>query len=221
MHERLSFAAEANLRAAGTSYDVGRFLYAVQLYEYCARNYGLTLTGEEYQLVTDKVAEIREIYDAPLSALSEMMGDVHGRLAAEDSGEETQSTERHIVAVLEDLIKTAEEQQQGGGGQSGGGPDDQQNQDQEQGGAGQARGQGATGGNRPTSPMQTSRIVPGRLPKPVRGTTEHDTGESGDWAGLPPRQRDQLQEIARRNRSERHRRMTNKYHRRLAEEGSE
>lgn len=220
MPERLSFAAEANLRAGETSHDTGRFLYALQLYQYCARNYGLTLTAEEYQHVTDQIAELREIYDAPLSAVSDMMADVHERLAVEDSGSETQATEQHIVAVLEDLIKTAEEQP--GGGQSGKG----QSSGRQEGGEenrqrGQGEGRGSSPGNRPTSPMRESRIVPGRLPKAVRGTSVHDTDESGDWANLPPRQREQLQEIARRNMSERHRRMTTRYHRRLSEEGSD
>jgi len=223
MPERLSFAAEANLRAAETSHDIGRFLYALQLYQYCAHNYGLTLTAEEYQHVTDQIAELREIYDAPLSAVSDMMGDVHERLAVEDSGSETQATEQHIVAVLEDLIKTAEEQR--GGGQSGkSGSSDRQKKDGEngqRGQRGQGEGQASRPGNRPTSPMRESRIVPGRLPKPVRGTSVHDTDESGDWADLPPREREQLQEIARRNMSERHRRMTTRYHRRLTEEGSD
>ena len=221
MPERLSFAAEANLRAAATSREVGRFMHALKLYEYCARNYGLTLTAEEFQDVTDQAAELREIYEAPLSAVSEMMADVHRRLAAEDSGDETQSTERHIVAVLEDLIKMAEEQAGGGQSSSQSGSGDGEGEDEENSQAGRGAGQDSGRGERPTSPMRESRIVPGRLPRPVRETGEHTTDESGDWANLPPREREQLQEIARRNQSERHRRMTTKYHRRLTEEGSD
>ena len=143
-----------------------------------------------------------------------MMGEVHQQLAEADSGADTQSRQDRIVAILEDIIKTAEEQQ----GQSSGSPDQQppesqadQEEQQGQRNAGQA--------DRPTQPMPDSRIVPGRLPEAVRGATVHATDESGDWADLPPRRREQLYEIARRNTSERRRRITTEYHRRLTEEG--
>lgn len=214
MPEQLSFAAEAGLRAAETSQEIGRFMHAMKLYAYCLRNYGLTLTAGEFDAVEEQLGNLTEIYQAPLSALAGMMGEVHQQLAEADSGADTQSRQDRIVAILEDIIKTAEEQQ----GQSSGSPDQQppesqadQEEQQGQRNAGQA--------DRPTQPMPDSRIVPGRLPEAVRGATVHATDESGDWADLPPRRREQLYEIARRNTSERRRRITTEYHRRLTEEG--
>jgi len=219
MPERLSFAAEAGLRAAKTAEETGRFIHAMQLYDYCITNYGLTLSAEEYATAEAELRKLKEIYDAPMDALAGMMGDVHDRLVEADSGIETQAKQDRIVAILEDIIKTAEEQ---GGGQSDGrGQQSGQNGAAEQRQREAGRDSSRDQGGRPTSPMERGRLVPGRLPKPVRGAHVHATDESGDWANLPPRKREQLQEIARRNMSQRHRRITTKYHQRLTEESSD
>ncbi len=224
MPDRISFASASAAAAARTYEQLDRGLYAMQMYEYCLKNYGLTLSKAEFDAMAAKLEELAGIYGKPMDTLVQWMGRVSKRLEAEDSGRETQKTEQEIVALLEDLIKTAEEQQ--GGGSSGSGQQGQQGQQgQKQGqgqgqGQGQAQGQGKSGppsGTRqPSSPAQRSALVPGGVERPTELSKIRDTGESGDWAELPPRERLRIEQLRKRAMSERHKDIITDYRSRLA-----
>jgi hypothetical protein len=217
MPDRISFAAASARKAAETYETLGRGMYAMQMYGYCLKNYGLTLSRGDFDAMMKKLEALAEVYKDPLAAAAEKMGRVRKRLADNDSGAETQKKEDQIVALLEDLIKTAEERQAGGAG--GKKPAGGQKRQPRRGEA--AATAGLPGARRqPSRPAERSAVVPGPVERPTRLTKIHRTSESGDWATLPPRRREMLQQIRDRVMSERHREMISDYRSRLAEEGS-
>ena len=108
MPDRISFAAAAAVRAAETYEKLGRFLYAMQMYDHWTKNYGLSADPVRLAAAARKIEHYREIYKEPMKAVAERMGQVKRRLEAVDSGKQTRETQKQIVALLEDLIKTAE-----------------------------------------------------------------------------------------------------------------
>jgi tetratricopeptide (TPR) repeat protein len=221
MPERISFAAAAALRA-GASYDSARRgIYARDMYDYCLTNYALAIEEDEFEQVAARLAELEAIYEDPMAAVATMMGDARQKLQLADSGQTTQQAQREAAAILEDLIRTMEEKDQQNSSNSQG---SQRQRQQKEGSSSSEQQKPATGsqsGNRPSSPMENSRLVPGKLPEPSRLANIHDSDESGDWASLPPRKREAIQQIMRKTMSDRYRRIVSDYHRRLAKEGSE
>ena len=220
MPERISFAATAAVQGAQAFDEAGRLRYAKEMYDYALDNYGLALTADEVEWVLDRLAALEPAYEEPLAVAAKMMGDAETRLAAADSGDQTQATQDRVIALLRDLIMTMEEQQQSQQNQQ----QQQQQQKQQRKGQGDGRQKQPEDGpspEQPSSPMTDSRLVPGRVPAPTRLSTIHEATESGDWATLPPRQRQKIQQIMRRSISQRYRRLVSDYHRRLSEEGSE
>jgi len=223
MPDRMSFAASASLSAAKAYEKLHRFQYAMEMYVYCIKNYALTLDKEQGESITKKIDDYIAIYKDPLAHLAGEMGQVQGRLAKSDSGKKTQETEQQIIALLDDLIKTAEDRQGGGGGQSkkrqrGEREGEQEGEGQGQ-GQGQQQAQGSQGGDQPTSPMQDSRLVPGAVQRPNKLSQTHNSGESGDWSTLPPRQREQIMQSVKKVLTERHKGIIRDYHSRLSKEG--
>jgi len=217
MPDRISFAAQSALNAARAYEKMSRGLYAMEMYSYCLKNYGLTLDQSEADELVAQVRRYAEIYKDPLGSAAAGMTAVQARLEALDSGPEPQKRQGEAISLIEDLIKTAEEQQASSGAQGRqqqaasqpGGQEDRQAS------AGQA-GQPMTTG-RPASPAQRSALVPGAVRRPARGEGDVAAGESDDWAQMPPRQRQQLQQIMRKVISERYRDIISDYHRKLAE----
>ena len=222
MPDRMSFAASASLSAAQAYEKLHRFMYAMEMYVYCIKNYALTLDKEQGEAVSKKIDDYLAIYKDPLAHLAGQMDQVQGRLAKSDSGKKTQETEQQIIALLDDLIKTAEDKQGGGGQgkqrQRGQREGEQEGQGQGQ-GQGQQQAQGSQGGDQPTSPMQDSRLVPGAVQRPNKLSQTHDSGESGDWSTLPPRQREQIMQSVKKVLTERHKGIIRDYHSRLSKEG--
>lgn len=217
MSEKQSFAGDAVERMAGLYERMGRRLYALESYRMCLSRYGLMLSRERFDEINQRIAELTRLYSAPLSAAEEMMGDVADRLADADSGEQTQQKQREIVMLLEDLIKTAEERSSGGGQDSGGQRQRQQRQEASR----RNSSSGARGGNRPSSPLDTGMLPEGNAGGTGELSRVYEGGESGDWAALPPRQREQLREAAEQAMPERYRRMIQDYRTRLAEQRPE
>ena len=227
MPDRISFAAASAVKAAAAYERLHRGTYAMEMSVYCLKNYGLTLSKEDFDAIMDRIEELKELYADPIGSIVGRMQQVRDRLAAADGGDETRKAQEQIVMVLEDLIKTAEEKSKSS---------DQQKQKSQQrkqqgrcpkcgkkgcqgqcrGGAGTAMGQPG-GTNQPSSPAQRSALVPGAVERPVRRSVEHVTAESGDWAKLPPRERMRLEQIRRKTLSERHRDIISDYRTRLAE----
>lgn len=218
MPDRISFASAAAANAADIYEKMGRRMYALQMYIFCLKNYGLTLSKEEYDELFKRVETLQKIYEKPLDAVAGMMGDVKTRLDKSDSGKDTQAKEKEIVQLLEDLIKTAEEQQKGGGQSPKPKPNDGKGKGKgEKPGDATAQGQkpGQTRGT-PSSPAMKSALVPGAVERPSKLEKKMENGQGGDWAELPPREKERLQEVGKKLMSERYRDAISDYRNRLA-----
>ncbi|MCE5277284.1 MAG: hypothetical protein ABFD92_02890 [Planctomycetaceae bacterium] len=220
MPDRIGFAAGAALAAAQCYERDNRFRYATEMYVYCLNNYPLTLGEDQIKLIADKIQEYTDLYKDPMNAVATKMGGVRARLAAADTGAKTQEAEDLIVAILDDLIKTAQEQsdqqsQQSSSSSSGKKPKEKEG---EQKGEQSASGQ-QPGGGQPSSPAQKSMVVPGAVNRPGKLAAVRNTSESGDWSQLPPRKREELDAMMRKVISERYRDLIRDYHSAVAEEG--
>jgi len=224
MEDRISFAAAAAMESARIYDALDRFTYASQMYDYALRNYGLTLDADTLDAVTKKLKEYDAFRTDPLGWAAGGMGEVKKRLDAGDSGKDTQKKEDQIVAVITDLIKTAEEQQRSGQSQNPSQKKDNK-KGQKKDGQGQASGQGKQGSpqgtRQPSNPAQVSAVVPGAVARPTKRSQTHSGAESGDWANLPPRERQRLEQLRKKVMSERYRTIIGKYRARVAEGGSE
>jgi tetratricopeptide (TPR) repeat protein len=217
--DRISFAAEASMDAAHAYEDMNRRMYAMEMYIYALKNYSLTMSREQVDELYERVEALQELYKDPMGAVSSMMAEVTDRLRDEDAGEQTQKTQGEIVALLEDLIQTAEEKQNSS---------QQQQQQQQQGKRKnednqQAKSQGQSkqgqqpSGNQPSSPALAGGLVPGPLSQPNRLAREHGSDESGKWAELPPREREQVQSVMKQRLAERRGDLVRDYHKKIAE----
>lgn len=215
--QRISFAVSAGVEAAKSFEKLGRFYYAMQMYVFCLRNYAITFSADEVKDMVAKIQRWQETYRDPMGSVAQEMLHVQTRLAATDSGSETQAVEKQLVAVLEDLIKTTEEKQNGGGGEnSANNPAQRQGEEEKEKAAG---GKGAGGKNQPSSPATVSRLVPGSVERPPKGFSEtRPADEQADWSTLPPRQREKLEEMMRKMMSERYRDQVSDYHSALSKE---
>lgn len=223
MPDRISFASAAALEAADMYEKMGRFMYAMQMYAFCVKNYALTIDKATAEKILKKVEDYTEIYKDPMGTLATLMGEVEDHLAKINSGKETQDKERKIVAILDDLIKTAEDQQSGQSSQSQGQKRGKRKGEGKKPGEGKGQGQGKQGqqgGMNPTKPMQDSMLVPGAVKRPPKISRTHTGIADGDWAKLSPREQEQIQAKMRKLISERYRGIIRDYHSRLAEEGS-
>jgi len=207
MPERISFAVTASLKAAEIYEQIDRYYYAMGMYGLCLKHYGLTLSADEFERIRLKLEQWQETYKKPLFSIAEKMGEVEKRLRGSDSGRQTQKKGREVVLLLEDLIKTIEEKQCGGGQGQGKGQKKGRRQGQGKGGQGKGGSKGgpAAGTGQPTSPATASRLVTGHVQRPGKLSAVRPTEESGEWAKLPPRQRQQLEQIMKRAMSERNR----------------
>jgi HPt (histidine-containing phosphotransfer) domain-containing protein len=222
MSDRISFAGDAAMRMAQLYDRTGRGMYAMQAYAFLLKNYGLTMDERAFDDIYAKIKKLQEVYGDPMGTVAKMMSDVKERLAAVDSGSDTQLKEKDIVALLDDLIKTAEEQSQSQsqGSQnkkkkSGKGGGDCQNEGDSS--SAMARGKGKPN-NKPSSPARQSTLREGETTRAGKGSDVHDTGENGDWSALPPEQQQKLEQVRQRLLSERYRDIISDYHKRIAEE---
>ena len=220
MADRISFAAAAAMDSARIYDEMHRYTYAAQMYSYAVTNYGLALDEEALKLIEEKVKEYSEFGDNPLAWAGTMMADVKQRLETSDSGTETQAKEDRIVAVITDMIKTAEEQQRSG--QQGQGCKSQQKKKRQGEGSAQGQGKGGKKGppkgtNQPSSPARVSALVPGAVARPTKRSDVRDTAEIGDWANLPPRERQRLQQLRKKVMSERYRGLIGKYRTKISQ----
>lgn len=220
MPDRISFAAEAAVRSAEAYEKNGRFRNAMEMYAYCVRNYGLALDKSRLAGIMAKIEKYGKLYKAPLKAAADMMGLVQRRLESVDSGRETRKKQDEIIALLDDLIKTAEEQQQRQSQGSGKGRQRGRQKSQGRRGKG-AKGRASGGTQQPSSPMRNSSLPPGVVRRPPKdASTIRPTNETGDWARLPPREKQQIEQVMRKLISQRYRSAISDYHTRMAEDGN-
>ena len=226
MTDRISFAAEAVMRLSQLYEKNGRNIYAMQTYAFLLKNYGLTMDAKSFDDIIAKVKKLQEMYGDPMGTVAKMMSEVKERLAKVDSGKETQATEKSIVAMLDDLIKTEEDKASQQQSQS------QQNakkQGEKKPGEGKdgKEGEGKEPGKLPNSkPVKK----PGKqgAPKsvlrnggdPTHGdkvSDAHTGKEKGDWVTLPPEEIEKLKEMCRTRVNERYRDVIIDYHRSMAD----
>jgi len=147
----------------------------------------------------------------PLEAVARRMDEAGRRLAAVDSGAETQDVQRGILALLDDLIRQAEQDASGQG----------QGQGQGQGAAqGQAAGAGRgppQGTGRPASPATRSALVGGETARPHGLSQMRPADATDDWGRLKPRERQALLEAFQEMFPERYRDMLEAYYKSLSE----
>jgi hypothetical protein len=194
-----------------------RRYYAMTLYNLWVESFGL-LDTETARDLARRADEIAADYEDPLGALSGKMSTVADRLAAVDSGRVTQKKQKEIIAMLDDLIATAEEcsscSGKAGGkcgkcgkagckGGCGGG------------GTGSGKG-GAKGVGIPSSHATVSRLVGGATVRPSGLSDVRPSDGSDDWGKMPPRQREKLLETFKETMPERYRQMIRDYYKRLA-----
>ena len=214
MSERMSFASTATLHAAELCRSRREYIDAMSYYAFALKNYGLTLTDAEYDDGLDFIIKYKAIYENPMVAVAGMMEDVEQRLAQGDSSAETQAVQDEIIAILEDLVATnppgANQPPPQGRAPKRGEEEDEKKPDQD------GKPQPKKSSQRATSPMTESAISEGTRSDATAASREYTSEESGDWATLPPREREKLQELARQAMDERHRKLAVDYHERLA-----
>jgi len=228
MPEKVSFGTAAALKAAAAYEKMGRFIYAMEMYAFCLKYYGLTLDAEEAEQVATKLQDYQKTYSDRfgLPVIADEMHQVRRRLEQADSGTETQAKQKRIVALLTDLIKTIEEKQKGGGQGKGKGkgkgkkPGEGSSQGQGQ-GQGKGKGNRPAGAGQPSSHARVSALPPGPTQRPGKLSPIRPTAETGDWTVLPPRERERLEQIKRKLMSEQYRNMIRDYLSRLAQESPE
>jgi len=227
MGDRISLAAAAAIESAALYEKMQRFSYAAQMYAYAVDNYGLTLDDEVLNMIKSKTTEYAEFANDPLDWAQTEMAKVRGSLDKGDSGKATRDKQEKIIAVITDMIKTAEEKQQPGNGDGDCNKPRSRQPAQpgpgQQPGDGQGPGQGQKpGGTRqPSSPAQNSALVPGPVARPTLVSQTRNTSESGDWATLPPRERQKVEQLRTKVMSERYRDLISKYRTKVAEQKSE
>ncbi|MFP4214619.1 MAG: hypothetical protein ACLFVH_01725 [Phycisphaerae bacterium] len=231
MPDRISFAAEAAVQAANVYEEMGRFYYAMQMYQFTLQNYEVTLPSKTVTRIRSRFEELQAIYKDPLNAIAGKMAEVEDRLASADSGQTTQQREQEVAAILEDLIKTMEEQKQQnqddsqsqgegeGEQQQGKGKGEGEGEQQGKGKGKQGQGKGGKAqGENPSSPAQSSYLPSGMADRPTaRADDRSDVTESGDWATMPPRKREELNELSKKFQSEVGKNRVRDYHTKLAE----
>ena len=218
--DRISFASSSSLRAARAYEAMNRNLYAMDMYVYCLKNYSLTMDKEEISAIMEKVEKLQGIYKDPLNTAADMMSEVKERLDRKDVGKGTQKRQGEVLALLEDLIRTAEEKERLEKNQK-----RKQQQRQRKGGQkpkGQAGKQGQKQGKpgmtrNPTVGAKVSVLVPGPVTRPNKLAQKHGGSDSGKWSDLPPRQREKVRSLMRQRLAERRGDLVRQYHRKLAE----
>jgi len=220
MPERISFAACAGISAGETYEELSRFRSAMTWYATAVNNYYLALDDDDVEKIAGKLEKYQDIYKDPIGAVATRMDTVHERLKKIDSGKETQETEKQIVAILEDLIKTLEENQGGSGKGESQEKDKRKNGKGKDGKGKDGKGKGEARGNKPSTGATESTLPVGETVRPHDLAKIHDTTDGDDWANMPPRQREKLRNLQRRALSERHRDIIKAYHKRIAREAT-
>ena len=220
MPDRFSFSAIALLRAARMYDKMHRYFYAMSLYKFWVSSFGI-LDPKTANEISARANEIEEDYRDPLGTLAKKMSKVKQRLSSFDTGKETQKTEQEIVAMLDDLIATAEENASSQQGSSGGKKKGKGKGKGE--GKGKSKGKGGKKGRGkrprgiiiPSSHAAVSALTGGMVQPRDLGKSHPIVGTS-DWGRLPPMQRKKLLESFKQGMPEIYRDMIRDYYKKLA-----
>ncbi len=220
MPDRFSFASKSASRCAQIYEKMKRFRYAAEIYAYCLRNYGVTLSEKETRKITERLEYLQEIAQDPLGALASRIGQVRSRLEEADSGKVTQTKQEEIVAILTDLIKTAEEKPQSKPKKK---PKKKKKKGKGQGekqGKAKAKAKGARSQGKPSNksskPMQRSMLPGGIAQRPKDTAKVHRIKGSDGWAELPPSEREQIEKAMQKLLPERYKQLIRDYRKQLS-----
>ncbi|MDY7011034.1 MAG: hypothetical protein SVV80_09825 [Planctomycetota bacterium] len=220
MPDRFSFSALALLRAGRTYESLNRLYYAMTLYRLWVDSFGL-LDSETAKDLAVRAEKIASDYEDPLKTIAGKMDEVQKRLSTIDSGRVTQTRQKEIVAMLDDLIATAEENASpsAGGGEGKGKCEGEGEGEGEGQGEGQGKGKKSgppRGIGIPTQGATVSQLVGGETLAPSGLREVHASDRTDDWGRLPPREQKKLMETFRETMPERYRGMIRDYYRQLA-----
>ncbi len=217
MTERMSLAATAAWEGAETFEEMGWYLDAGSWYAFLLKNYSLTLTGGEYEIARDAYARHKAFVDDPLNVIAERMAMASSDLKAGDP-DESATDQEVVIKMIENILRETQPPPNQPPPPPGGEPPPGGDEPPPP----PPGGQPGNNQNRSTNPA-TSEHLPGDGARsdPNRGANVHDTDESGDWASLPPREREKYQELVRRGMDDRYQEISREYHEELAEEGND
>jgi len=219
--DRISFAASAAMQAAKLYESMKRGMYAMEMYTYCLMNYSLTMSNEQTDEMLAKVKAYRKIYGNPVKSVLDLMGQVKQQLDRKDIGKKTLTKQDEVIALLEDLIQTAEEKNrqkdQKEKDQQRKRQKNQQKKQQQSGSEKKPGQQQAQNSQNPTSPARASVLVPGPVSRPNKLSRIHAGADTGNWAAMPPKQREKLRTLMKQRVGQRRGDLVREYHRKMAE----
>ncbi len=229
MPDRFSFSALALIRAGRTYEKLNRLYYAMSLYKLWVDSFGL-LDPETAKELAARAEIIAADYKEPLKTIAGKMDEVQKRLSAIDSGRVTQTRQKEIVAMLEDLIATIEENASPPP-PSGSGEGKEKDKGKGKGeGEGEGEGEGKGKGKKPGLPSgigiptqgaTVSRLVGGPTLAPSGLREPRASDRTDDWGSLPPMEQKKLMETFREAMPERYQEMIRDYYRKLASDRTE
>lgn len=234
MPHRISFSAMAAKKSADIYDQLGAGKYAMKMYVYCVKNYGLAFEMQEVNTMLDRAEALAKLYEDPMASVIDMMRKAGKYLneakSKTTSAKEAQDSQNEIVnlltqaekeqnqtmAMLTDMIRMAEQQQSKKPQPQ---PQPQQGQqeakreDQKQGGKN-------SGQPDASKPRETGSLVDGVADRPPALAQTHSNDETGDWTNLSPQKAAEIEEVKKQIQSERYGDLIREYHRRLAKLGS-
>ncbi|MCK5113530.1 MAG: hypothetical protein KAR11_02060 [Phycisphaerae bacterium] len=220
--DRISFASEAAFQAAAAYEKMGRKIYAMQMYSYAMQNYSLTMDKKLLDETTTKLAKYETIYKNPMKTITEMLGEIKGRLDKDDTGKKTQLKQQETLDVLDDWIKTLEEKNRQKDNQN------QKNQqrekrkqerkktEEEKKSAGKKQGN-PSGSKRSKTGARASVLVPGPVSTPNNMAKKFGAGSSDKWSEMPAKQRELIENLMRQRTAQRRSGLVSDYHKKIAE----
>ncbi len=218
--DRNSFASDAAFQAARAYEQMGRKIYAMQMYNYALQNYSLTMDKKLLEETTAKVEKYQALYDDPMKTLTEMLGEIGGRLDKHDTGKKTQLKQKETMDVLDDWIKTLEEKSR----QKDNDKKNQKRQKRKQGKKkpGEKKpkpsgGANPSGTKRSTTGARRSVLVPGPVSRPNNMAKKFGTGTSDKWSDMPAKERELIENLMRKRAAQRRSGLVRDYHKKIAE----
>jgi len=215
--DRISFAAASALEAAEVYEEMHRGYYAMEMYAYALNNYSLTMDAQTASRVMETYETLQQTYENPMASLATLMQDARQRLEEKQTGKPTQTKQEEVIALLEDMIKTAEEKKRQQNQQASGQKRRRQNGQQRRKKQQQQQSNPQPNSGNPVSPARVSSLVPGPVSRPNRLSRQHGATGQDRWSELPPRQREAIRNVLRQRLAEQRGDQVRDYHRSLSE----
>ena len=220
--DRISFASDAAFQAAEAYEKMGRKIYAMQMYNYALQNYSLTMDKKLLEETTAKVGKYQGLYDNPMNTLTEMLGEIGGRLDKNDTGKKTQTKQKETIDILDDWIKTLEEKNRQKNKNDKNQKRKKRQQEKTKSEEKKKSKSSAAKGNpsstkRSTKGARASVLVPGPVSRPNNTAKNFGAGASDKWSDMPAKQRELIENLMRKRAAQRRSGLVRDYHKKIAE----